>query len=67
MKCPSCGSDRVFTCTDSLGVPKKRYFECVDCFYRSRKVPIYDFKCTDYYQCQSKWEIELNKLEQEWQ
>lgn len=64
MKCPNCGSDRVFTCTDALGDPHKRYFECVDCFYRSRKVPIYNFRCINY---GSKWEIELKKLEQEWQ
>lgn len=64
MKCPNCGSSRVFTCTDATGNPYKRYFECVDCFYRSGKVPIYNFRCINY---DSKWEIELKKLEQEWQ
>ena len=64
MKCPNCGSENVFICTNALEYPHKRYFECIDCFHQSRKVPIYNFRCINH---KSEWEIELDKLKQEWQ
>lgn len=63
MKCPICGSTRVFTCTDKLERPHKRYFECVDCLHQSRRVDVYEFRCMNH---KSDWEIELDKLKKEW-
>ena len=63
-KCPNCGSSIVFTCTDKLKYPNKRYFECINCLYKSRQVDVYEFKCVNN---KSEWEIELDKLEKEWQ
>ena len=64
MKCPKCGGNKIFTCTDKLEYPNRKYFECIDCSYQSRKVEIYTFKCVNH---KSKWEIELEALEREWE
>ena len=64
MKCPNCGSDKIFTCTDKLEYPCKRYFECADCLHQSRRVEIYNYRCVNQ---KSVWEIELEKLGKEWE
>lgn len=63
MKCPNCGSNKIFTCTDETKYPNERYFNCVNCSYQSRRVKIFPYRCVNY---KSDWEIELEKLEQEW-
>lgn len=64
MKCPKCGSEKILICTNKCNHPYQRHFECVDCAYQSRTVEVYKYRCINY---KSEWEIELDKLEQEWQ
>ena len=63
MKCPNCGSDKVLICTKAFKRPYLRYFECVNCGCKSRKVELYGYRLIDH---KSKWEIELESLEKEW-
>lgn len=64
MKCPRCNSDKVFICTEAIKRQHLRYFECVNCWYQSRKIELYGHRLIG---CKSKWEIELESLEKEWE
>ena len=64
MKCPNCNSDQVLICMKALKRPYLRYFECMNCRYKSRKVELYGYRLIGR---KSKWEIELESLEKEWE
>lgn len=65
MKCPKCGSDRVFFCTKKIKRPYLRYFECVDCKHQSEKVELFGYSRpigSPKYQ----WEIDLENIYSKW-
>lgn len=65
MKCPKCGSDRVFFCTKKIKRPYLRYFECVDCKHQSEKVELFGYsRLIDSPKFQ--WEIDLENLYNKW-
>ena len=63
MKCPKCGSDRVWICDSKIKHPHQRWFECVDCLYKSRRVDRFIHRCLNF---KRPWEIELDELYKEW-
>lgn len=65
MKCPKCGSDRVFFCTKKIKRPYLRYFECVDCKHQSEKVELYGIHRL-VGSPKSQWDIDLENLYSKW-
>ena len=65
MKCPKCGSDRVFFCTKKIKRPYLRYFECVDCKHQSEKVELFGYSRL-IGSPKSQWEIDLENLYSKW-
>ena len=65
MKCPKCGSDRVFFCTKKIKRPYLRYFECVDCKHQSEKVGLLGYSRL-IGSPKSQWEIDLENLYSKW-
>ena len=68
MKCPKCGSDRVFFCTKKIKRPYLRYFECVDCKHQSEKVELFGYSRLIGVEgvAKPKHEIALEYLYGEW-
>lgn len=62
-KCPNCGSNRCISFTSEVSYPYLKNFECLNCGYKSRKVEVRGMMCKNY---KANWEIELEKLEDEW-
>lgn len=65
MKCPKCGSDRVFFCTKKIKRPYLRYFECVDCKHQSEKVGLLGYSRL-IGSPKPQWEIDLENLYSKW-